>query len=208
MHYDVIAYVLIIDLLAIMSPGPDFFMVLRNSVTKSHKAGYYTALGISLGSTLVYFLGIFGIGLLVADNKYLFMGVKVAGCLYLSYLALRSIFSVATVEEPQLVYHDDGQGNINFGEYFRIGLWCNLANPKAFMFIVALSTYIIKHGNPYTDGVVVVIGSFIATIVWFFLVALIFGNVRIRKVFYRYQRVINIAFGVILLYVAAQIIFL
>ena len=40
---------LVILLLAVMSPGPDFVMVLRNSLSYGRRAGLFSALGIATG---------------------------------------------------------------------------------------------------------------------------------------------------------------
>ncbi len=203
MHYSVIFYVLVIDFLALMSPGPDFFMVLRNSLTKSFHAGIYTALGICLGTCICFAVGMFGIGGLVAQNKIVFMVFKIAGSCYLAYLGIRSILDRTTIEEPNIISLEI---NHSLNEYFRIGLWCNLTNPKAFMFIIALSTYVVQHGSPFIDGSVIVVISTIATFVWFSLVSFIFGSYRARQMFYSKQRLIHIIFGLILLYIAFRII--
>ncbi len=204
MHISVITYVLIIDFLAIMSPGPDFFMVLKSSLTDSLKAGFYTTLGISLGSSIVFALGLFGIGAIVANSQHLFMIIKFAGALYLSYLALKSIFAKVKISEPQLTYAENK--SLDKIQYFRTGLICNLTNPKAFMFIISLSTYVAEHGNPFIDGVFIILGSTFATIFWFTLVSFIFGRARVRNIFYSKQKIINVIFGIILLYVAFRIV--
>lgn len=205
MHIQVITYVLVIDFLAILSPGPDFFMVLRNSMAGSLKAGFYTTLGISLGSTIMFSLGIFGVGAIVASSPILFSIVKIAGGLYLGYLGIKSLLARVQIAEPQLVELNNDN---SMAQYFQIGLICNLTNPKALMFIVSLSTYAVEHGNPYSDGIVIIIGSLFATFVWFTLVSLIISHMRVRQVFYKKQRLINIVFGVVLLYIAYKIIFL
>ncbi|MCE2705797.1 MAG: LysE family transporter [Proteobacteria bacterium] len=206
MDIDVIVYVLVIDFLAIMSPGPDFFMVLKNSLTDSLKAGFYTTLGIALGSTIVFACGLFGIGTIVASSKYLFMVIKFAGAFYLAYLAIKSIFSKVQIREPQMVYSD--KPTIASFEYFKIGLICNITNPKAFMFIISLSTYVANHGNPYIDGTFIILGSAFGTLFWFTAVSFLFGRATIRNIFYKKQRFINIIFGLILLYVASRIVIL
>jgi len=204
MHYDVIVYVLVIDFLAIMSPGPDFFMVLKNSLTISLKAGVYTTLGIALGSNITFTIGLFGLGIVVASSKLLFTIIKVIGAAYLIYLAIKSLLATVRLEEPQLVYAEPSLSSL--GQYFKIGLLCNLSNPKAFMFVVALSTYAIKHGSTNLDNLCIVLVSGINTIIWFTCVACLFGTVKVRQVFYQNQRWINIIFAIILFYVAIQII--
>jgi threonine/homoserine/homoserine lactone efflux protein len=182
-------------------------MVLKNALTQSISAGIYTAIGIATGVVVLFLLSIFGIGQLVVQSKLLFMLLKMCGGVYLIYIALKAIFSKVSIKEPQLVYQDDV--SITSGtQFYKMGLICNLTNPKAFMFILALSTYVVEHGNRYSDGLVIVILAFIATVIWFSLVTLAFGNIRVRRVFYTRQKLINIIFGVFLLYVASRIIIL
>lgn len=208
MHYSVISYVLFIDFLSIMSPGPDFFMVLKNSLTGSLKFGIFTAFGIMLGTLITFTLCMLGVGIIVAENHILFTLIKVAGALYLAYLGIGAIFSKATVQEPQLVEHDQKLDTQNIKTYFKIGLLCNLTNPKAMMFMTALSAYVAIHGNPKLDGMVIIPISTFLTGAWFIAVATLFGNFHIRKFFYQRQRMINIILGLILLYVAHTIIFM
>lgn len=206
MNIHVILYVLTIDLLAIMSPGPDFFMVLKNSLTDSLKAGFYTTLGITLGSCATFAIGMFGVGAIVISSKILFEIIKYLGVAYLTFLALKSIFAKTTVSEPQIVYSD--LNIVDKAQYFRIGLLCNLTNPKSLLFIVALSTYVADKGNPYIDGWFIIIGSGISTCLWFTSVSFIFGRAVIRKMFYSKQKIINVLFGAVLLYVGSRMVFL
>jgi threonine/homoserine/homoserine lactone efflux protein len=206
MHIQVILYVLFIDFLAVLSPGPDFFMVLKNSMTSSHKAGIYTTFGIASGITILYAIGMLGIGVILAGSKWLFLLLKIIGSLYLTYLGLKSIFAKISIEEPQLVYAP--KDSVSMWRFYRSGLICNLTNPKAFMFVVSLSTYAVAHGaSNILDTLAIVFGSGIATVIWFMTVSFIFGNFKMRKIFYEKQRIINLLFGGILLYVASMILF-
>jgi len=179
-------------------------MVLRNSLANSHKAGVYTGFGISLGVGIIFALGLFGIGAILASSKWFFTIIKLVGFIYLVYLALKSIFADVTVHEPQLVYKEDN--HIQLREYFKIGLICNLTNPKAYMFIISLSAYAVAHKATAIDNILITLSTSFATIIWFTFVAFIFGSIKVRKIFYQKQRIINICFGLILLYVASQII--
>lgn len=204
MNFDVIIYVLLIDLLAIISPGPDFFLVLKNSLAHSPKAGLYTTLGVTLGSTCVFSIGLFGVSLLLADSHIIFNIIKYTGAAYLCYLALKSIFGNSKVVEPKLSEKD--LPGANFLYYFKMGLLGNITNPKAFMFIISLSTYVAVHGHVLYDGIPIIVASALSTLIWFCSIASIFGTITARKIFYRYQHKLNILFGLILLYVAFEIV--
>ncbi len=50
MHYlPLILSVALIHLLVVMSPGPDFIMIMRNSLVYNRRSGVYSAVGLSLG---------------------------------------------------------------------------------------------------------------------------------------------------------------
>ena len=45
--------VVTITIIAVISPGADFAMVTRNSISASRSVGFFTALGISLGLSMM-----------------------------------------------------------------------------------------------------------------------------------------------------------
>ncbi|WP_438884465.1 LysE family translocator, partial [Bacillus cereus group sp. BC22] len=78
--------VVTITLLAVISPGPDFAMVTRNSLMLSRRSGVLTALGIGLGVTVHVSYTLLGVGLLIRQSLWLFNAVKLVGAIYLIYL--------------------------------------------------------------------------------------------------------------------------
>ena len=56
--------VITITILAVMSPGPDFAMVSRNSLMRSRRAGVLTAFGIGTGVFVHVAYTILGLGLM------------------------------------------------------------------------------------------------------------------------------------------------
>lgn len=91
--------VITITVLAVLSPGPDFAMVTRNSLVLSRRHGVFTALGIGLGVMLHIGYTLFGVGLLVKESLLLFSVLKIAGALYLVYLGIRMLRTHAVEEE-------------------------------------------------------------------------------------------------------------
>lgn len=75
-------------LLAVISPGPDFAMVTRNSLTLSRRAGVLTALGIGLGVLVHLTYTLLGVGLLIEQSLWLFNAIKLVGAAYLIYLGV------------------------------------------------------------------------------------------------------------------------
>ena len=63
--------VALIHLLAVASPGPDFAVVLKESVAHGRRAGLFTAWGVGTGILLHVAYSLLGIGLLVSQSVLL-----------------------------------------------------------------------------------------------------------------------------------------
>ena len=87
------AAVAIVSLLAGYHPGPDFFIVLKNSLSHSRKAGFWTAFGVSLALIIHLTYTLVGIGVLIADSPFFYHLVKYTGVAYLCYIGLSSLVS-------------------------------------------------------------------------------------------------------------------
>ena len=83
--------VALIHLLAVASPGPDFAVVVRESVTHGRRAGTWTALGV--GSAIFLHVGysLLGIGLIVSQSIVLFNALKWAAAAYLLYIGFKAL---------------------------------------------------------------------------------------------------------------------
>src|SRR4051794_35266831 len=82
--------------LAVISPGPDFAVVTRNSLLHSRKVGVFTALGITAGVLFHISYLVLGFGLFVSSLVKVLFLIKVAGCLYLGYLGWKSLRSASS----------------------------------------------------------------------------------------------------------------
>ena len=83
--------VALIHLLAVASPGPDFAVVLKESVAHGRRAGLFTAWGVGTGILLHVAYSLLGIGLLVSQSVLLFNLLKYLGAAYLVYLGIRML---------------------------------------------------------------------------------------------------------------------
>ncbi|SKR56265.1 Putative translocator [Mycobacteroides abscessus subsp. abscessus] len=84
---------ILISLLIIIVPGPDFLIVMKNTVHSGKRNGMMSALGITTGHIVYASLAIFGIIYILTSLYYVFVLIKVLGACYLIYLGVRSILS-------------------------------------------------------------------------------------------------------------------
>ena len=186
--------VALITILAVISPGPDFLMVSRNSLLSSRRAGVFSALGISAGIWVHIIYSICGIGLLISKSIILFNVLKVLGGAYLLYLGAKMLRAKA---QPDIKVELSGRA-LSDWQAFRTGFLTNALNPKATVFIVSLFMQAIHPATPLS--VQLGLGVFISVthMVWFTAVSLFFSTENIRKQLFRIRHWIDRVFGALL----------
>lgn len=137
-----------VSLVAAISPGPDFFIVLKNSLSHSRKTGLLTALGVSLAFTVHLFYTIVGLGVLIAESPFLYTVIKYAGVGYLFYLGINGLFSSFKKVSKLDLQSSRTKENISSLEALKQGFLTNLLNPKAAMFFISLFSQFIEAHTP------------------------------------------------------------
>ncbi len=186
-----------IHLLAVMSPGPDFAMVMRNSLVYSRRTGVLAALGLSLGIALHVTYSLLGIGLLISRSILLFNTIKWIGALYLIFIGVRSLISRRPKDDKQLLSVE--KQDLTTGQALRMGFLTNALNPKATLFFLALFTTVVSPSTPVAYKLVYGVEMVIATFAWFAFVAVILSHSKINSLFARVKHRIEKVFGVVLI---------
>lgn len=181
-------------LLAVMSPGPDFAMVLRQTLARGRRAGLWTALGIASGIAFHVAWAMFGLGWLVERFPALLSLLRYAGGAFLLYMGVQALRARPATAAP-LARPAAGGGHAHD---FGIGLMTNLLNPKAMLFFVALCSAAITASTPV--ALRLALGSWMAltTAAWFCLVAYTLGHPRLRAALQAGAHWIDRAMGALL----------
>jgi RhtB (resistance to homoserine/threonine) family protein len=194
-----------IHLLAVASPGPDFAVVVRESVTHGRRAGTWTALGVGSAIFLHVTYSLLGIGLIVSQSIVLFNALKWLAAAYLLYIGFKALrarpadpATAETIAPPA--------ARTPRGAYVA-GFVTNGLNPKATLFFLSLFTVVI---NPHTPLLVQAgYGVYLAcaTAAWFCLVALLFSQQRVRAGFARMGHWFDRMMGVVLVGLGIKLAF-
>jgi RhtB (resistance to homoserine/threonine) family protein len=195
-YLPLIGTVALIHLLAVMSPGPDFVMCVRNALTYSRKTGIWTAVGFGAGISIHVFYCLAGLGLLISKSILIFSIIKFLGAGYLIYIGFKSAFSKSSSIE---IGENSTQKDIRPWAAIKMGFLTNVLNPKATLFFLSLFTLVISPETPLVireimGGIMVV-----QTILWFSLVSIFLSQKKIRLVFDRFQNLFNKTFGGLLI---------
>ena len=167
-----ISFALATFILAI-SPGPDNIFVLTQSAARGSRIGIAIASGLISGCIVHTSFVALGFAVIIRDNEWLLYTIKIAGAIYLIYLAFKVYQSDAFIS----LESQTSKGN--WWKMYRAGVTMNLLNPKVTLFYLALlPQFIIQNDIPewiqvYILGVVFMLVSLIV----FYAVALLAGAV-------------------------------
>ncbi len=195
--------VALVHLLAVASPGPDFAVVVRESVAQGRRAGSWTALGVGCGIFVHVAYSLLGIGLIVSQSIVLFNLFKWLAAAYLVYLGWRALRA-----RPMSLGAIDGANAPvarSAWRAFVIGFVTNGLNPKATLFFLSLFTVVISPDTPLL--VQAGYGLYLAgaTALWFLLVAWLFSRGRVRAGFARMGHWFDRLTGAVLIGLGARL---
>ncbi|MEK7184974.1 MAG: LysE family transporter, partial [Patescibacteria group bacterium] len=164
----------IVHLFAVMSPGPDFAMVTRNSLIYSRKIAVYTSLGIALGISIHVTYSLLGIGFIISKSIFLFNLIKYIGATYLIYIGYKSLKA-----RPAEKNEDNSitplsmllKKEISIKSAIWSGFLTNVLNPKATLFFLALFTQVINPMTPKFIQMLYGIEMMLITFLWFSIIS-------------------------------------
>ena len=192
-----------IHLFAVMSPGPDFIIIVRQSISRGRRSALMTSLGIGIGILMHIILCVFGLGMTIKESDLLFKIIQIIGSLYLAYLGITSIKSRNSSTKSK--YNDEF--NFNAFESFKLGFLTNVLNPKATLFFLSLYVLIISNNTPFQLQILFGLWMSFVTALWFAFLSLILTNESIlAKVEFMSTKIQRLT-GVILIIFAIKLLF-
>ena len=181
--------------LGMISPGPDFFLIIKNAARYQRSAAMMTALGIIVAIALHMSYCVAGLAVLITTTPWLFNILKYAGAAYLIWIGIKSLM-------PQKAQSVDLMSNqhehVTFKKAFMQGFLCNVLNPKATLFFLAIFTQVLNVDSTFSEKLwfaFIIWG--LAVIYWPILVCLI-QSAPVRKGLAKVQKYVDKVLGVVL----------
>lgn len=176
------------QLLALIAPGPDFVMSVRNSLVYSRRAGLFTAAGFAGGIAVHCTYCIFGIAAVISQSILLFSIIKYIGAGYLIFIGVKALRSKGFDQKIDI---DKQHRTISDLAAWRSGFITNLFNPKATLFFLALFTQFVSPETPPAVLFLYGLTCTVQTFLWFGFVTLILTQVKVRAAFLRFTKLID-----------------
>ena len=152
--------------IATMSPGPDTFLVIRNTLGGGVRGGIATTLGIVAGGSVHALLAAVGLTLILVQSAQAFFWVKLIGALYLVYLGVQSLRNGLKREAvaPPLQAAPMRSRRRAFVE----GFFTNVLNPKVAVFYFAFLPQFISPDDPVALKSIMLAGiHYGMALIWF-----------------------------------------
>lgn len=185
--------------LALLSPGPDFFLVARASTNAGWRVASGACVGIALANGVFIAAAFTGTSIL-HEGSALFVALQLAGCVYLLYIG-GLFLRHAGRGSLQAAEGSAGHGWLqNLGMGFASGI----LNPKNALFYASLASMVAATGA----GWKLAYGLWMFTIVllWDLVVAIGIGNRRVLRRFAQALPWLERASGALLVLLASAVL--
>jgi RhtB (resistance to homoserine/threonine) family protein len=180
---------------AAITPGPNFFIVVRTALEGSTRAAVAVIGGVILGTLCWGLAGWLGISALFAAAPFAYLFLKIAGGAYLLWLGARLLWKAcrksSSSEGPA------ARRTISPRQAFYTGLVTNLANPKSAVFVASLFAATLPAEHSWVHGALAVATMVLVSTLWYTFVLTVMRNPAVSGVYERGRRRIDAVAGVI-----------
>ncbi|MBB4286686.1 LysE family transporter [Roseospira goensis] len=184
-----------INLVAILSPGPDFAITLRTAMARGIRAGVLTAAGIACGLSVHVLYTLAGLSVVIAQSVVLFTVIKVLGAAWLIWIgtqALRARPQTVSAAAP------DPSPAPRARAAFLAGFLTNVLNPKVALYFLALFTQVIDPTTSLVEKGLYGATMMTQTFLVFSTVAVLVGQAPMRRAYqgaaHWIERVVGVVF--------------
>jgi len=137
------------------TPGPDMSLFLSRTMAGGRQAGIASMLGASLGTLIHTALAAVGLSALIAASPTAFLVIKIAGALYLAWLAVDAIRNGSALN-----VRSEGGREMPVTRVFWLGVMVNLSNPKVVLFFVTFLPQFVSASDPFAAGKLAFLGVY------------------------------------------------
>lgn len=186
--------------LALLSPGPDFFLVARTSINSGWRVASGACLGIALANGMFIAVAFTGLSVL-QQGSLLFSTLQLAGAGYLLYLG---VLFLRHAGQSSLGSVAANQPVAGWWRSLGMGFLSGVLNPKNGLFYASLASMVSSASAGWKAACAVWMFSIV--LLWDLLVAVAIGNPLVLRRFARSLPWLERASGVMLVVLAMALL--
>ncbi|CAG76765.1 putative LysE-type translocator [Pectobacterium atrosepticum SCRI1043] len=189
-------FVATIATLGMLSPGPDFFLVIRNAARYPRAAAMMTAFGVICGVATHMAYCVAGLAVVITTTPWLFNVLKYAGAAYLIWIGIQALF---TRGGSKMDVSNLTQQSVSLKKAFLQGYLCNLLNPKATLFFLAMFTQVLNIHSGIGEKLWYAMIIWLLSLVWWPLLVVLFQSEPVRRGLAKVQKLVDKLLGTVLI---------
>ncbi|PSW03409.1 LysE family translocator [Photobacterium lipolyticum] len=202
---------LTVHVIALMSPGPDFALVVQNAGRYGRQTGISIALGLSLGILLHSILSLTGASLLIHQQPMLFATLQAAGGCYLLWLGIGAVkgvlLPILRPASSPLKTATPLRVIANRKQALAKGFTTNILNPKALVFFLSLLSTLVPVDMSFGGKVTAIAILWVTSFSWFAMLAWLLTGKRLQKKIQQWTPCIDGICGVLFVTIGSMILF-
>jgi threonine/homoserine/homoserine lactone efflux protein len=226
---EIILTITLLHFLALISPGPDFFLCIKNALI-SRNLGIMTSIGFGLGILVHLIYCTLGLALIISQSIIAFTILKYIAAAYLVYLGICllktrkhstehnnnnnneqerkiNINLTQTSHQSTPIIEKSNKTSYNSLKAMRDGFLTNALNPKATLFFLSIFTVVITPQTPKLSIIIAGLITIINTVLWFSFISIIFSSKKIKNIYEKIEEKANKILGVLLISLGIKIAF-
>ncbi|QMW13197.1 LysE family transporter [Pseudoalteromonas sp. MT33b] len=186
--------------LALLSPGPDFVLVVKSALKGNQKNAIGVALGIAIANAVYIGLCLIGVGAILSTSVGLMIALKVIGGLFLMYIAFHAL------KAPKSAYNNvviAAHSSVAFSftcfcKEFATGFLSGILNPKNLLFYLSLFTVALTPEVSITFKVILGVWMTLIVFIWDVAIIYMLSKQRVREKFVKASYFIDKVTGAVL----------
>ena len=184
--------------LALLSPGPDFVLLTKSALQNRKSTAIGIAAGITMANALYIFLCLIGVGALIAKSIFLITAMKLAGGLFLAFLAYSALMAKKSDYKDLPGVESYRLAQTSFLNELATGFMSGILNPKNPLFYLSLFTLVLSNDVSLNFRILLGVWMTVIVFIWDAFIILVLSQNRVKSIFNRMAFYIDKLTGLLL----------
>lgn len=196
--------IFIVQLVGLISPGPDFFYVSRKAMGDSRRNAILASIGISLGIGFWSLVVLFGLSFLNKAVPSFQNFLMVIGGAYLTYSGIKM---VKITQNTKLEEITTTQANNSALKEIVNGILINLSNPKVVVFFSSVLAGYVQNLSRLIDSLFVLSILMGSALCYFISLSILLSHKKVRMFYAKYNHYLDNFAGIIFILFGTRLIY-